>query len=109
MKKSAKPLIFFSLFVFVAYTLLTLIYVGVGLECEKSTKEKILTNEKLSDLKNWRINLVAQDQALSSEERIVDIAVNDLGMIKRTEPPIILKVNKDKIESISKIIDKKYE
>lgn len=109
MKKSAKPLILFSLFVFVAYTLLTLIYVGVRLECEKSTKEKVLTNEKLSDLKNWRINLVAQDQALSSEERIVDIAVNDLGMIKRTEPPIILKVNKDKIESISKIIDKKYE
>ena len=109
MKKSAKPIIFFILFVFVAYTMLTLVYVGVRLECEKSTKEKVLTTEKLSDLKNWRINLIAQDQALSSEERIVGIAENDLGMIKRTDPSIILKVNKDKIESISKLIDKKYE
>ncbi len=109
MKKSAKPLIFFSLFIFVAFTLLILMYVGVRLECEKLTKEKILTEEKFSDIKNWKINLIAQDQALSSEERIVSIAENELGMIRRTDSPIIISVNKRKIEEISKIIDKKYE
>ncbi len=109
MKKSAKPIIFFILFAFVSSTLMTLIYVGVRLECEKSTKEKVLTEEKLSDLKNWKINLIAQDQALLSEERIVNIAENDLGMIKRTDPTIVLKVDKDKIEKISKQLDKKYE
>ncbi len=109
MKKSAKPIILYSLFVFIAYTLLTLIYVGVRLECEKSTKEKVLTEEKLSDLKNWKINLIALDQSLLSEERIVSIAENDLGMIKRTDPAIILKIDKDKIEKISEQLNKKYE
>ncbi len=109
MKRSAKPLIFFSLFVFVAFTFLMLIYVGVRLECEKLTKEKVLSEGRLNDVKNWKINLIAQDQALSSEERIVNIAETELGMIRRTEPVIVFRVDKDKIEEISKLINKKYE
>lgn len=109
MKKSAKPLIVFVIFTFVASTFLILLYVGIKLECEKLTKEKVLTEGKLIETKNWKTNLIAQDQALSSEERIVEIAQNELGMIRRSEPPVVLKVNKDKIEEISKAIEKKYE
>ena len=109
MKKSAKPIIIFILFVFISYTFLTLVYVGVRLECEKLTREKVLAQERLSEIRNWKINLTAQDQALSSEERIVNIAQNELGMVKRTEPSLVLTVSKTKIEQISSEIQKKYE
>ena len=109
MKKSAKPLIFFNSFVFIVITSLILGFVGVKLECEKLTKEKVLTEEKLKEIKNWKINLIAQDQDLSAEERIISIAETDLGMIRRTDVPIELSVSKEKIEEISKAIEKKYE
>jgi len=109
MKKSAKPLIFFNSFVFIVITSLILGFVGVKLECEKPTKEKVLTEEKLKEIKNWKINLIAQDQDLSAEERIISIAETDLGMIRRTDVPIELSVSKEKIEEISKAIEKKYE
>lgn len=109
MKKSAKPLIAFIIFLFVTSTFLVLIYVGLRLECEKLTKEKVLTEERLKEIKNWKINLIARDQSLSSEERIVGIAQNELGMIRRTEPPVVFRVSKDRIDKISKEIEKKYE
>ncbi|MDR3628311.1 MAG: hypothetical protein P4L45_15820 [Ignavibacteriaceae bacterium] len=109
MKKSAKPLIFFNSFVFIVITSLILGYVGVKLECEMLTKEKVLAEEKLKEVKNWRINLTAQDQDLSAEERVVGIAETELGMIKRTEAPIEINVSKEKIEEISRTIEKKYE
>ncbi len=109
MKKSVKPLIVFVVFIFVSSTLLILLYVGIKLECEKLTKEKVLTENKLVEVKNWKTNLIAQDQALSSEERIEAIAQNELGMVRRTEPPIVFKVSKVRIEEISKAIEKKYE
>jgi cell division protein FtsL len=109
MKKSAKPLIFFNSFVFIVITSTILGYVGVKLECEKLTREKVLTEEKLKEVKNWKINLTAQDQDLSAEERVVSIAETELGMIKRTEAPIEINVSKEKIEEISKAIEKKYE
>jgi hypothetical protein len=109
MKKSAKPLIFFNSFVFIVITSLILGNIGVKLECEKLTKEKILTEERLKEIKNWKTDLTAQDQDLSAEERVVGIAESELGMIKRTEIPVELNVSKEKIEEISKAIDKKYE
>jgi cell division protein FtsL len=109
MKKSAKPLIFFNSFVFIVITSLILGCVGVKLECEKLTKEKVLAEEKLKEVKNWKINLTAQDQELEAEERIVSIAETELGMIRRTDVPMVLDVSKEKIDEISKAIEKKYE
>jgi len=109
MKKSAKPLIFFNSFVFIVITSLILGYIGVKLECEKLKKEKILTEERLKEIKNWRTNLTAEEQDLSAEENILSIAESELGMIKRSNNPAVLDVSKEKIEEISKAIDKKYE
>ncbi len=109
MKKSAKPMIVFIVFVFISSTFLTLFYVGLKLECEKITKQNVLAEEKLNEVKNWKVNLTAQDQLLSSEERIVELAQDDLGMVRRVEPPIVFKVSKERIDKISKEIEKKYE
>ena len=109
MKKSAKPLIFFNSFVFIVATSLILGYIGIKLECEKLTKEIILTEERLKEIKNRRTDLTAQDQDLSAEENITGIAKTGLGMIKRTGNPAVLDVSNEKIQEITKAIDKKYE
>jgi cell division protein FtsI (penicillin-binding protein 3) len=98
MKKGAKPAIFFVLFIMVAYAAVILGYVGVKLECDLLTKEKFESRKLLDAKRNRNLNLLAEVQFLSSEERIVKIAQEELKMIKRTEPKIVMHVNKDKIK-----------
>jgi len=108
-KKSAKPLIVVSLFIFAVFTSIILLYVGVKLECERVTKEKVLAQEKLNALKNWEVSLIAQKQALSSEERIVGIAENNLGMVRKGQPFKVLTVSKNEIKHVAEELKKKYE
>ncbi len=109
MKKGSKLFIAFGIFAFFTSTLLILAVIGFKLECEKLTKENVITKEKLSDIKNAKVNLIAQDQALSSEERIVSIARDELGMIRNTETPAVLTISKEKVEKISNALKQKYE
>jgi len=109
MKKGSKLLIFFVLFLLVVNSMLVLGYVGVKLECELLTKVKFDAQKMLNSHKNKQINLIAEAQFLFSEERIVKIASEELNMMKRTEPQIILTVSKDKIDRISEALKEKYE
>ncbi|MDO8550373.1 MAG: hypothetical protein Q7S39_09520 [Ignavibacteria bacterium] len=109
MKKGSKPFIFFVLFLLVTYSLLILGYVGVKLECELLTKEKFDAQQILDSKKNKQVSLIAEVQNLSSEERIVKIASEELNMIKRIEPKILLTVSKEKIEKINETLKEKYE
>ena len=109
MKKSSKPKIFFVLILLAAYTSLILGYVGTKLECELLVKEKFDSQKILDAKKNRHINLLAELQFLSSEEKIVKIAREELGMVRRTEPEIILNLSKDKIDKITKELSRKYE
>jgi cell division protein FtsL len=109
MKKGSKSNIGFTLFLFVVFTLLGLGYVSVKLKCEAMVKERYLLSEKLKAIGNQNTALLGSRQDLSSEERIIDIAKNELGMVPITEQQIILNVSKEKIEEINKILQKKYE
>ena len=109
MRKSAKPLILLVMFYMVTITLFVLGYVSIKLKCEELTKQKVLAEQELEDRENRKLNLLAQQQSLSSEDRIVPIAENELGMVKTAEPPDVLTLDKNEIEKISKIIKEKYE
>jgi cell division protein FtsL len=109
MKKSAKPLILLTLFYMITITLFILGYVGIKLKCEEMTKQKILAEQELENIENWKLSLSAQRQALTAEDRIVPIAEEELGMIKSADAPVILTVDKNEIEKISKIVKGKYE
>jgi cell division protein FtsB len=109
MKKSVKPILLLALVYIITITLFILGYISVKLKCEELTKQKVLAEEELENKKNWKLNLTAQYQSLTSEDRIAPIAEDELGMIKPAEPPLVLYVDKNKIEEISKIIKDKYE
>jgi hypothetical protein len=109
MKKGSKPGIIIILLLLIMAALTVLSYVAIKKKCEVLTKDKVLAVEDLGLAKNRRISLVAQLQMLTSEERITGIAVNELGMIKRTEPVIEFKADNDKIERISRVLKEKYD
>lgn len=109
MRKGSKPFIFFVLFLLVTYSLLVLGYVGVKLECELLTKDKVESQKILDSKKNYQVSLIAELQNLSSEERIVKIAADELNMIKRTEPKMMIVVDKEKINKLNEILKEKYE
>ncbi len=109
MKKNSKSKIASALFLLIVFTLLGLGYVSVKLKCEAMIKEKFLLGEKLKAISNHNTALLGQRQDLTSEERIVEIAKNELGMVVDTRPQMKVKVNKKKIDKIDKILKKKYE
>ena len=109
MKTGSKPLIFSVLFLLVIYSMLALGYVAVRQECERLTKEKVENQKALDSKLTEQVNLIADVQSNSSEERIVKIASEELGMIKRTEPEILLKVSKEKIDEVEEALKEKYE
>jgi hypothetical protein len=107
--KNSKPLIGYLFAIGVVFTLYALGYVSIKLKCEALIKQKVIAEESLSSARNWKLNLTAQFQYLNSAERIVEIAGNELGMIKGSAPVIKLTVSSDKIESLQKELNAKYE
>lgn len=109
MKKGSKLLVVNILFIFVVFTVVLLSYIGIKLENESMTKKKLSMEERLSSLKDTRNSLIAEVQYYSSEVRIVDVAVNELEMIRPQQSAEIKYVSKEKIEMINKILSEKYE
>ena len=109
MKKGSKPLLLFVLFLLITYSLLILGYVAVKQECELLVKDQVESGKALDMLRNKQVSLIAEIQNLTSEERIVKIASEELNMIKRSEAKILLTISKEKIEMINDILKEKYE
>ena len=107
--KNSKPFLGYGLLTGFAFTFYALTYVGIKLECESLIKDKVITIQNYSSAQNEKLNLTARFQFLNSEERIVEIAQNELGMVKCTVPILTLSVSREKIERIQKEINSKYE
>jgi len=93
-KKNSKSKIFFTLFLFVVFTLLGLGYVSIKLKCEELTKNKILSEEKMNAIKNTRLSLTAEEE---------------LGLVKGVPPQMVLKVSRERIDEINEALKRKYE
>jgi hypothetical protein len=107
--KNSKPLLVYGLLSGITITIYALSYVGIKLNCEALIKEKVITRQNYSAAQNEELNLTAQFQYLNSEERITQIAQNELGMIKGLAPVVSLSVSSEKIDRIQKEINSKYE
>jgi len=109
MKKSSKPFIAVVVLFLITVAVLMLGYVSIKLKCEMMTKQKVLSEEKLNAKKNTKVSLIAEYQYYTAEDRIVEIAKNELGMIKQNSSSIKIDVNREKIQEISDKINRKYE
>jgi cell division protein FtsL len=109
MKKGSKPFLFFSVLLFTTFIVLSLFYVGIKLKCEELTKEKILSEQQLDLKKNWQVDLTVKYQFLTSEERIIEIAEKELGMIRGGPSILKIEISKQKTETIENRLREKYE
>jgi cell division protein FtsL len=109
MKRSAKPFIIKIIFLLVVVTSIVLISIGLRFKYEELIRKKSELNNTLKDERSKKINLIAEYQAYSSEEIIISIAENKLGMIRRTEPKIKINVNKNLIKKVNKKLKSNYE
>lgn len=109
MKKSSKPLIGKILILLVITALMVLLSVGLRFKNEELTRKIVVLEKKLSEESTNKVNLIAEYQAYSSEERIVSIAENKLGMKRRTQPKITVKVDGNLIEKVNKELESKYD
>lgn len=109
MKKGSKPLIVYGLFLLMVAAAIVLGAVALRFKYEELIREKVELNKIIKEERSRKVNLVAEYQAVSSEDKIVPIAENKLGMIKRTQPKITISVNKNLIKKVNDNLKAKYE
>jgi cell division protein FtsL len=109
MSKSAKPFIFYIIFLLVVVTIFFIAVVIVKISYEETIRAKEEAERRLKNESQKQVSLQAEYQNVTTEENIRFVASSQLGMIKRIEPAIVLTVPKDKIEEFEQEIISKYE
>ncbi len=109
MKRSSKPFIIKIIFLLVVFTSMVLVSIGLRFKYEELMREKSEINNKLKEERTQKVNLIAEYQAYSSKEKIISVAENKLGMIRRTQPKITINVNKNLIKKVNEKLKSKHE
>lgn len=85
------------------------IYVATLTEIKNLNKEKLNKIETLSERQNRIESKMVEIQKLTAEERIVKIAVDTLKMVRPKDNLESIKVSKDQINQLEKIVNGKYD
>ncbi|NOX67023.1 MAG: hypothetical protein GXO85_14820 [Chlorobi bacterium] len=85
------------------------IYLVLHTENRYLLKEVDLLDQELGAIQNRLETKVAEVQKLQSEDRIVKLASERLGMVRIEQPLEQLFVSQEKINRIKKIVKSKYE
>jgi hypothetical protein len=108
LKKSAKPVLFYSIAGIFLIGGIILVNVMTKLNCDRFKKDIILGQEVLAAKKNTQVKLQAELQNWCSEENILDAAKN-LGLDKMKDKAIEMEVSKTKIDEVEKIMSENNE
>jgi cell division protein FtsL len=85
------------------------IYLVLHTENRYLLKEVDLLDQELGAIQNKLEAKIAEVQKLQSEDRIVKLASEKLGMVRIDQPMEKLFVSQEKINRIKKIVNSKYE
>ncbi|MDP2301519.1 MAG: hypothetical protein Q8N03_03720 [Ignavibacteria bacterium] len=98
-------------FVLTAITLVVFVlgYVGLKLQIDFMQKQIVKLNEYKIVVENDRLSLIAQYQILSSEERIKQIASEELGLTNQNMFLGNLEISKERISEIEELVKIKNE
>jgi len=109
MKQSAKPFIIKIIFLLIVVTSMVLVSIGLRFKYEELMREKSKLNKIIKKERSLKVNLIAEYQAYSSKEKIISVAENKLGMVRRTQPKITVNVDKDLIKKVNEELKSKHE
>lgn len=108
MKKKKSSLKSFIIIVLSAAAIL-FAYVATLTEIKNLNKEHLNKKEILNERQNRIESKMVEIQKLTAEDRIVKIAIDSLNMIRPKDNLESIKVNKDQINQIEKLVNKKYD
>lgn len=98
-------------FLFIVFALAFLIFLHVATvnEIKNMKREKINKTELLNEKMNRIEMSTVEIQKLSSEERIIKIAKDSLGMLSPVENLKTIHVDKYQIKQLEKMLQEKYD
>lgn len=108
MKKKKSSLKNFIIIVLSAAAIL-FAYVATLTEIKNLNKEHLNKKEILNERHNRIESKMVEIQKLTAEDRIVKIASDSLNMIRPKDNLESIKVSKDQINQIEKLVNKKYD
>jgi hypothetical protein len=98
--------ILFMLFIFGA---LIITHVALKKKCDDLIKQQVDAERELKIQNTFQNNLFAKYQNLSSEERIIPIAVEELGMVIADPPIGVVTIEKEKILDLQALLEEQYD
>ena len=110
MKKFSKLKRIASIFILL-FTIGALIvaYVALKKKCADLIKQKVVAEMELKNQNIIKNNLFARYQNLISEDRIVTIALYELGMVIADPPISVVTINSEKILNLQTLLQEQYD
>lgn len=109
MKKSYKSEILKGVIAVSTLALLMLFYVGIKLRIDYMFKEIEQLSQIKEQLINKQLSLTVELQELSSEQRIKELAMTELGLVSRGNPKETIEINLEFIKEKKEELESKYE
>ncbi len=97
------------LFMLLIFGTLVISYVALKKKCDDLIKLKIVAAEELMNQNITQNNLFAKYQNLISEERIIPIAVQELGMVIADPPIAVITIEKEKIMDLHALLQEQHD
>lgn len=94
---------------FVFFAVILSIYIVSSLEIRKLTQQQVIMEDSLKLVSEKMNEKLIELQKLSSENRIVKIAVDSLKLEYNNEGLIEINISKNKVKSLEKRINSIYE
>jgi len=88
-----------AIVIIITMILFLLGYVGLKLRIDSLKKEIVVTNDKIKQLQNKQIKLLADEQFLGAEDRVVPLAADEL-QLERKAPMFVISVSQSEIDRI---------
>lgn len=96
--------LFFIIVLIVSLGGFSLAYVALKRKCNDLKKQIIEVSDELRNQDNRALNLYAIHQQLTSEERILSIAENELAMVVADPPILVLEIEQEKINNLQSLL-----
>ena len=110
MKKSSKfkeiASVFILLFTIGAFVVS---YVALKKKCDDLIKQKVDADKELQNQNTIKNNLFARYQNLTSEDRIVTIALNELGMTIADPPMSVVTIDSEKVSDLQTLLEEQHD
>lgn len=97
------------IYVVVAFAFFLFSYVVLLSEIKRINRDKISRQEALNERINRVEAKMVEIQKLTSENRIVKLAQDSLGLIRPNENLETITVSKEQLNQIQKLINEKYD